>query len=196
MVETIGPVVGGDTSAIKTRFAHVLGGMLGGMTTGFAAGVAGSVAYTLLGAEPIPHVILMVALPLLVMVLVRDSTKEGATLGLRRQTPQSWRYVLPPVWAASLNGFDLGLGWTTRVYFASTFVAIGTAFAHGDPAAGAIVGGAFGLARSATVTLLTALPMTASAEGTERIIALRPRVRLANALSLAQFLGVVIWTMG
>jgi hypothetical protein len=77
-----------------------------------------------------------------------DALHEGKKAGVARQTSRAWRHVLPVRAAAFLNGFDLGLGWSTRIYFTSYVVALLAAVVSAHALGGAAIGAAFGAARA------------------------------------------------
>jgi len=161
--------------------AHVTGGALGGAVTGFALGALGSIPAG--GSELRLWIVAVAAL----VALVWDLAAEGKKLGTGRQTPRAWRYLLPPKVVAFLNGFDLGLGWSTRIYFFSYVVAMLAAFATGHALAGAAVGVSFGASRAATVVVLEQW----GANAVELIPARRP-VELLNAAALTQFFALSV----
>lgn len=178
MVDTIGPMVRSERSeAWPVRAAHVAGGTLGGGLTGFVLGALGS----LTGSSTELLWLIVAAAP---VALVWDAIAEGKKLGTARQTPRSWRYLLPFRLVAFLNGFDLGLGWSTRIYFLSYLVAMLAAFASGHALAGAAVGAAFGATRAITVAVIDS-----RRAGPRSMQGARGKVVLANEIALAQFLG-------
>src|SRR5687768_10975872 len=132
MVDTIGPMVRGGDKASGIRLAHIAGGALGGAATGFVLGAVGSFVRT----DPV----LWIALAVATVALIWDLVAEGKKLGTARQTPRSWRYLLPPGLVSFLNGFDLGLGWSTRIYFVSYVAAMTAAFVSGHALWGALIG--------------------------------------------------------
>lgn len=175
MVDTIGPMVRADSrKAQGIRLAHISGGLLGGALSGFLLGALGSLFRT----APL----LWVALAVAAAALVWDLARDGKKFGLSRQTPRSWRYLVPPVLASFLNGFDLGLGWSTRIYFVSYLGAMTAALVTGDALWGALIGGVFGASRAVTVVVVEAT----RGSGADLIPA-RGRAVMMNAAAVAQF---------
>lgn len=183
MVDTIGPMVSGhDDSTPGLGRAHVLGGAAGGMVTGFIAGALGA----LVGLDDARPAFLMVGVVAAALGAVAvDTFHEGKKLGPARQTSRAWRHVLPVRVAAFLNGFDLGLGWSTRIYFTSYAVALLAAIGSAHAVAGAAIGASFGAARSLFVVVARrrsdgALSIDSIAERRRPVVAL-------NAVALLQF---------
>ena len=180
MVDTIGPMVRADRSkAAQVRLAHLAGGLLGGAATGFAAGALGSFASG--------DLLVWGVVGIAVVALVWDLLLDGKKLGTARQTPRSWRYLLPSRIVSFLNGFDLGLGWSTRIYFASYLVAILAAFFSGHALVGALIGASFGGGRAAAVVFVER--RGAAADG---MMTVRRTAVGMNALALAQFTAVTV----
>ncbi len=181
MVDTIGPMVRSDENkARRVELAHVAGGTLGGATTGFVLGAAGA----LIALDRRAATWALAALASIAAVLiVVDWIHEGRKLGLARQTPRSWGHVLPRPTAAFLNGFDLGLGWSTRIYFGSYAVAMAAAVLSAHALAGAAVGASFGGARALFVVLAQR-----GSQGVLSIDFLAPRRRIFRVLDAAALL--------
>lgn len=186
MMSIIGQMVAGTArrrSRIGLQVAHILGGILAGGIVGLSAG---SIGFLLnLWSIEARAVAVTLLLPLTLLATQHD-LRESSSLGFKRQTPQSWAYVLPHKWTSFLNGFDLGLGWATRIYFGSVLVWLAGALALADPVAGTVVGAAFGLTRS-SVAVLVAQSRSGSLVPVEQLDERRGRVRVANALALVQF---------
>ena len=180
MVDTIGPMVRGDAKkASRIRLAHILGGILGGGLTGFFLGAVGS----LVRSEPLMWLTIGIA----GVALAWDLAREGKKLGTARQTPRSWRYLLPPGVVALLNGFDLGLGWSTRIYFVSYLAAMSAAFASGHALLGALIGAAFGGSRAVTVVIVEAT----RGSGAE-LVGARGTAAAINSVAVAHFLALTL----
>lgn len=174
MVDTIGPMVRADRrEGFQVKLAHVGGGLLGGGLTGFALGASGS----FVSSDPMWGLAAIAG-----VALVWDLVRDGKKLGTPRQTPRSWRYLLPPRLVSFLNGFDLGLGWSTRIYFVSYLVAMIAAFFSAHAVAGALIGAAFGGSRAATVVLIER-----RGRGAQEMAATRRTAVAMNALALGQF---------
>lgn len=188
MVDTIGPMVrGSNKRGHDIEVAHTLGGSLGGVVTGFLLGALGA----LVGLDQSrPGWVVGGLAALALGAAVTDALHEGKKLGLARQTPRSWAHVLSARAAAFLNGFDLGLGWSTRVYFLSYAVALLAAFVSAHALAGAAIGGAFGAGRALFVVF--AHRRVDGALSIDSIAARRGRVVLLNAAALLQFAAVAV----
>lgn len=183
MVDTIGPMVrGAEERGRRVVVAHLAGGLAGGAVAGFIAGAIGALLRLGNGlSETTTWIVLAIA----AIALVYDSLHEGRKVGLSRQTPRAWRHVLPAASAAFFNGLDLGLGWSTRIYFTSFLVASAAAVASGHAFAGAAIGSAFGAARAGFVVL--AQKRSAGAFAIDTIAARRTLVVAINAVALVQF---------
>lgn len=183
MVDTIGPMVrGAEERGRHVVVAHVAGGLVGGAVTGFIAGALG--ALFRLG-NGLSAATTWVVLALAAVALLYDSVHDGRKVGLSRQTPRAWRHVLPAPSAAFFNGLDLGLGWSTRIYFTSLVVATAAAVATGHAFAGAAIGAAFGAARAGFVVV--AQRRSGGAFAIDTIAARRTLVVAINAVALVQF---------
>lgn len=183
MVDTIGPMVRASAKkAHDVEIAHAVGGALGGATTGFVLGAVGAVA-GLDEARP-GRLIVAVGVGAVVAAPV-DARHEGRKLGLTRQTPRAWRHVLPARAAAFLNGFDLGLGWSTRIYFVSFAVALTAALLSAHALAGAAIGASFGGARALFVVF--AQRRSDGSLSIDSIAARRGRIVALNTIALVQF---------
>lgn len=177
---TIGPMVS-EIRAPFVRVLHVLGGLLGGATMGVIAAVIGVSIQALLSIPPQSVFPAIGAVSLLACVM--EIMRRGSSVGPKRQTFLSWRYVLPPGWAAFLNGADLGLGISTRVYFLSVIVVVFVAMGLGNLITGAALGAVFGGVRAASVVLFLRSPRH-TMEVVEGLEVRRGLVRSANALAL------------
>jgi hypothetical protein len=154
---------------------------LGGATTGFFWGAVGAVVGT---DESRPAWLMAGLAAAAALAAVADLYGEGRQLGLSRQTSRAWRHVLPAPPAAFLNGFDLGLGWSTRLYFSSYLVALAAALLTGHALAGALIGAGFGGARASFVVF--AQRRTGGSLSIDSLAAKRGRVAALNALALIQ----------
>ncbi len=189
MVHTIGPMVYGAQTkrkGLQIATVHVLGSVFGGATTGFFAGVIGYGLKSLTRSSVGGTAVLAVAIAASLVAFVREMGTARGGFGFRRQTPRSWRYLLPDAWTAFLNGFDLGLGWTTRMYFASFPIALAAALLIANPPIGAAIGAIYGGARGGTVVGISQVAGWQPTV-TERMLRLVEGVRLGNALVIGLF---------
>ena len=186
MVDTIGPMVRDAQRRPRgVELAHVIGGALGGAATGFVLGAVGAVV----GLDRSRPVWLVAGVAgIAVAAAMVDALHEGKKLGLSRQTPRSWRHVLPTRAASFLNGFDLGLGWSTRIYFMSYAIASLAALVSAHAFAGAAIVGAFGAGRALFVVV--AQRRSDGSLSIDSIAARRGRVVALNTVALLQFAGV------
>jgi hypothetical protein len=200
MVSTIGSMVHGAKTARSAWIAagaHVLGGILGGLLVGLVAGAAGRGLILLVSPFPgARRIVLGAVLAGSLLVFAVDLCRRGGGFGLHRQTPRSWRILLPDAWAAFLYGADLGLGWSTRLYFASYFVAIGAAFLLAEPLGGVMVGALFGGARAATAVLVMMVTWRRLLAGSRSILAERwSLIKAVDIVVLGQFVLVLGFTL-
>lgn len=125
-----------------TVTAYVAASVLGGLLTGAVAGAAGS------WLRPLP----LVAAGVCAVAAAADLTHRLPTL--RRQVDEDWlaRYR---GWVYGAGyGFQLGSGLVTIVTSAATYAAVALALLSGSLAAGAAIGGWFGLVRALPILLL------------------------------------------
>lgn len=89
-----------------------------------------------------------------------------------------------------LYGVDLGLGWSTRIYFASFIAVIAAAATTADPLAGASIGAVFGLSRAVFAALLATNrndPLFI-----DSMVARRTTMGRVDAIALLQFMLVTV----
>lgn len=186
MVLTITPMVHGG-QRIKwgaSVVLHALGGVLGGAAAALAAYLTVYVVTTWLAVPTIPLALAIVGLSLLT---------DARALPVRvpspkRQVPERWRAMFSTRLTAFLYGIGLGMGITTRVYFAATYaVFLVAALVLGFPAVLA-VGGVFGLARGMSIWIAY---NGASLEALERALRNRVRYRTAARVANVMTLGAV-----
>src|SRR5581483_3295298 len=129
-----------------TVVAHVLGATVGGAVLG---AVLGSAGLALEGGENWRLGVLAAVAAAALMLDLGPVHVPGPN----RQVNERWLDEYRG-WVYGLGfGTQLGLGVTTIVSSAATYVALAAAFLAGGPGSGAIVMGAFGLVRG--LTLLT-----------------------------------------
>jgi hypothetical protein len=118
---------------------------------------------------------------------------------LRRQVPDWWRTFFPFAPAAFLYGVGLGIGFLTYLAHGSLLVVSATAVASGKPLVGAVLVGAFGLARGASAVV--ARRARTPEEGSELVGRLARASawggwRLAHGLALGAVLVAATATAG
>jgi hypothetical protein len=184
MVETISPVgYGGRTRRWLAAVAlHVLGATATSAAFGAVLGAIGALLQAPWGAAG-----LIVTAALALAYAAREAF--GLPLPVpaaRRQVPDWWRSFFSWPVAALLYGAGLGIGFFTYLTNGGLVVVAAAALASGRPAAGALLVGAFGLARG--LSPLVAWPVRTREAGTalvDRLAAADPRVwRLVNAGAL------------
>jgi hypothetical protein len=129
-----------------TLTAFLLGATAAGAGAGTLAGAAGAIA---LPATVTTHTRLVVLAAAAAAALVFD-LRPGPVPGTRRQVNERWLDEYRG-WVYGLGyGAQLGLGITTVVSSAATYVALIAAFLAGDPGRGALVLGCYGALRGLT----------------------------------------------
>lgn len=171
-----------------TTTAYLLGSVLGGLVVGALAGAVG-------GLLPLstPGVALAACLVLGLAAglgLLAELGRLPAPRGLQRQVDEDWLHRYRG-WVYGLGyGAQLGVGLVTIVTSTTLYVTLLLAVLTGSPAAGAAVGGVFGLVRALPVLSLrhvhTSAQLTAAARHVE---ALAPVGRRAAATALAVVAG-------
>jgi len=154
MVETI-PTVGrarGTHRWVSTTLAYFLGSI--GAAIPFGAAIA------LLGKPVATHLSERAAEGLGGVVALAWGLAEWGWLPLPRpqrheQVPAGWRALLAPEVTGGLYGAMLGIGVLTRIAFASFYVLVAWTLLSGTLARGALIFGAFALARAIPVMLLS-----------------------------------------
>ena len=185
MVETISPVGHGDRRGrwLAAVVLHALGATAAAAAFGAMLGSIGS----LLGAAGGP-----VGLGLVGILAVAYAAREAFGLPVpvpaaRRQVPDWWRSFFSWPAAAVLYGAGLGIGFLTFLTNGGLVVVASAAVVAGRPAVGAVLVGAFGLARG--LSPLIAWPVRSSDAGAalvDRLAGSDPRTwRWLNAGALA-----------
>jgi hypothetical protein len=181
MVTTIDPVVhGGRNRSYALAVAlHVLGATLAATAFGALLGAIGA----LLGGP------WRVAGPGVVAAIAAlYALREGVGLPIpvpdrHKQVPEWWRTFYSAPVASLLYGLGLGIGFLTFLTF-GTFVAVAAgAVASATPVTGALVCGAFGLARGLSILLAGGAGGADALDRLERVGATRGP-RLVNAAAL------------
>lgn len=151
MVETITPVVHGSRKRWSVAVAaHTIGAAASAALFGAVLGALGGVLGAPWGAGG----------PLLVAMLAAAygvAELAGRALPVpqaRRQVPEWWRTFFGPIPAAALYGAGLGIGFLTYLSSGALVAASAAALASGRPLLGAVVVGAFGVARGASIIVV------------------------------------------
>jgi hypothetical protein len=130
-----------------TMSAFVVGGVAGGVAMGSLLGGLAAVASGGLGWTAQQRLGALGAVALAAVLLDASKLRLPTT---RRQVDEQWLQRYRGWVYGSGFGVQLGLGVVTIVVTASVYAAFAAAFLTATPIGGAIVGGAFGLARAAT----------------------------------------------
>lgn len=194
MVDTIGPMVRGTPDRRRgIQQAHLVGGALGGLLTGVLVSLSGRLILQVTGVNSGQRPRLALLAAAVAAAFFFDLNNPGRSIGLHRQTPRAWRYLLPPALTAFLNGFDLGLGWTTRVYYASYVAVVAAMFVTGNVIVGGALGLLFGLSRAGTVVIVVTMAGTRRIDAAAKLVAVRARTKAVNLLALASYTALCGW---
>jgi hypothetical protein len=131
-----------------TVTAHVLGATIGGVALGGALGLVGA------GLAGVIDPSDAVVATLVALVCAVTALWELARLpfpSIRRQVDEDWLHRYRGWVYGGAFGVQLGLGVVTIVTTATVYATFALALLTGSAAAGAVVGGAFGLVRGLTV---------------------------------------------
>ncbi len=138
-----------------TMAAFLIGGAAGGIVAGALLGAAGAAVFAVLGHLGIRSVATATVVFLAgVALLAAAFDLRLLPLGLptvHRQVDERWLQRYRGWVYGGGFGFQLGLGVVTIVVTAAVYAALAAAFLTGSVAAGGLIGGVFGLARSATL---------------------------------------------
>jgi hypothetical protein len=184
MVETISPVGYGDRTQrwLGAVALHALGATVTAAAFGAALGAAGALLHAPWGAAS-AVVVAVVAVVYAARELVGLPVPVPAA---RRQVPDWWRSFFSWPVAAALYGAGLGIGFLTFLTNGGLVVVAAAALASGRPATGAVLLGAFGLARG--LSALLARPVRTREAGAalvDRLAASDPmRWRIVNGAAL------------
>jgi hypothetical protein len=162
-----------------TMAAFLIGGAAGGAIAGAALGSLGAVVGAALrsatggGSGGIASTAKLVLLAIAAVIAAAFDMRL-LPFGLptpRRQVDEQWLHRYRG-WVYGVGfGFQLGLGFVTIVTTAAVWAAFAAAMLSASPVAGALIGGMFGLARSAT------LFSVARVRRPEQLVALGRRLR-------------------
>jgi hypothetical protein len=193
MVETITPVVhGGRRGRWGVALAlHAAGAAISAAAFGALLALAGAALGAPWGRPGFALVAGLAALYLTAEVLgVRVPVPQ-----MRRQVPDWWRTFFPLAPAAFLYGAGLGVGFFTYLTHGTLVVVSAAAVVSGRPAAGAVLVGAFGLARGLSAGV--AFRTRSSEEGALLVGSLArsaswPGWRVAHAVALGSVLVAAV----
>jgi hypothetical protein len=132
-----------------TVTAHVIGSTAGGALVGVALGAIGAVSDAL-GAPPRARAAVLVPLALLATVVDARGWPRWLPR-TRRQVDERWLNAYRGWVYGAGFGFQLGMGVVTIVTAATVYLLGAAVVVLGSPLAGALVGGAYGAARGATI---------------------------------------------
>ncbi len=136
---------GRQSNWVVTMIAFVLGAVGAGAALGAILGWAGGLVLGGVGTQS--RLMALAAAALLTLALELSPTRVP---GPRRQVNERWLDEYRG-WVYGLGfGAQLGIGVTTIVSSAATYLALFAAFLAGGPGRGAVIAGVFGLARGLT----------------------------------------------
>jgi hypothetical protein len=154
MIAQIGPLVqAGERYPIIG--GHIAGGVAGGLTAGVLFGFVGAVIHA---GVSVPDAVVLGGLSfILVASVIRDAgLLRLPALGTSRQTPRGWTCSFGEPSGVFAWGFDLGLGFTTRISSYTLLALPAYACLTGDFVGACFAGAVFGAARSvAAVSVAT-----------------------------------------
>ena len=133
-----------------TVAAFLLGATLAGAAAGAAVGALGSLVFPTAGLSSAGRLAVLAAAVAVAIVL---DASPGAVPGPRRQVNERWLDEYRGWVYGAGYGSQLGLGLTTVVSSAATYVTVLAAFLAGGAVAGALVLGCFGAVRGLTPLL-------------------------------------------
>jgi hypothetical protein len=172
-----------------TVTAFVIGATAAGAGAGAVVGAAGGLALpATVGVGP-----RLTALAVIVLVAIALDLRPGPAPGPRRQVNERWLDQYRG-WVYGLGfGAQLGLGVTTVVSSAATYVAVAAAFLNAHAGRGALILGCFGAVRG--LTPLAAARVRRPDEliaAHARLTRWRRPVELAGIAALAAILGAAV----
>ena len=194
MVETIG--LSGDGARRRTTIASCIafapGAVVGGIATFGLLSAVGELVHGVGGRAAY-----LVAAAIAIAAAVAEARGTRIVPQIRRQLPQHWRWTMPMPLAAALYGVLLGLGFTTFVLSFGVWALAGISLALGDPAAGLVIGAAFGVGRALPVVVVAPVVDRPLGVRCIELMAERPVLyrlfRLGDAVTLG-FVAVALTT--
>ncbi len=167
MVAQIGPLVQ-EGRRFRAGLGHVLGGLAGGLTAGILIGFCGALLHSIVDWRSSAGLAALLA-TLTLCVGADAGLLRLRAVGVRRQTPESWKCLLGQPLVLIGWGFDLGTGMTTRLV-SYTFLGLPAyAIFVGDFLFACLAFAAFGTARSLSAGFL-AVSLASQASHAQRYI--------------------------
>jgi hypothetical protein len=151
-----------------TVTAHVLGAVLAGAAMGAVLGGLGAVAF---GSVPSAWRVLVLVVGVVLAVGLDLAVGPRRLPGPRRQVNEDWLHRYRGWVYGAAFGAQLGVGVATFVTTATVYAALVAGLLTASPALGAVVGGAFGLARGASVLA------SAGVRAPEQVVRMDARLR-------------------
>jgi hypothetical protein len=184
MIAQIGPLVQAG-ARYRLGLSHITGGLLGGLTIGVLAGFTASLLSVLV-VWPSSIIVGALVVALGVSAAADTSWIRLPRFSVKRQTPGAWRCSFGVTFGVFAWGFDLGLGFSTRLTSYAMFVLPIYAALSAQFAATVTAFTTFGVARACTTVALAVrhgkqAPQAASCLGDEQ----RLLLRLGSVASLA-----------
>jgi hypothetical protein len=195
MLSSISPLVERAPGARWWRLAgsYLIGSVIGGAALGAALGAVGGVLRLPSSWPALAAVTIAVALIAGVVDLA------GRVPSRRRQVDETWLTTYRDWVIGTGFGLQLGFGAVTIVTSASTYLTWWFEAACGAPAAGALIGGCFGLARALPLLTMSGVhDPTALRRRNAAIVTALPvarRVTIGAQVAVAGLLGVAAVTV-
>lgn len=145
MVGTISPLVerASRTSWYRAAAAYTIGSMSSSVVAGAMLGLLGATIHIRL------HVATLVLIGAAALLSLTEAMDAGERFHpIHRQTRKHWYAQFGPTRASFMWGADLGVGFTTRVYFLSFWLIVLACLVLGSLTLGTFIFGAYGLGRS------------------------------------------------
>jgi hypothetical protein len=139
----------GKSSWITKALLYALSATIAGVIAGLGAGMLGRA----LSQDVRTATATLLALVALALAFAELAGRRVRLIQFNRETPQRWLHYGPMRWA-TLNGAALGTGAGSRLGFWLWYVIPLAGLLSADPLLGALVWGAYGLARATAATLM------------------------------------------
>ena len=194
MVETLGLAgEGGRRITVAAACAAFPpGAVIGGIAT---FGLLSGIGELLHGAG---RAAFLVAAGIAVAAAMAEARGLRIAPQIRRQLPESWRWMMPLPIAGLLYGVLLGLGFTTFVLSFGVWALAGISLALGNLEAGLVIGAAFGIGRAIPIVVVAPRVDRPFGQACMRAMAERPALyrlfRLGDAVTLGLVAAVLATT--